>query len=238
MLAHRLAHHVCRLPHPLQPTIGAGPFAIAHHHSHYLRLERQPWYFAAHPLLHAIEFWRTRSETQKPAWITVGKGQNAQNAATSVSGGFTWLMVNAGLPSSLAAWLRQDVQQINQHIAHRNDVETRTEILPGLTTPAVPKASDVTLPATLSLVCYDTPALCELASMLQTRLRTRGCELQVSFKDREAWHIPDALAQANLLLGDYLSGESPAFALAEWFVDEPAWGPHWVKPYGNVRSRN
>ncbi|MEP8983982.1 SgrR family transcriptional regulator [Enterobacter cloacae] len=224
MLAHRLAHHVCRLPHPLQPTIGAGPFAIAHHHSHYLRLERQPWYFAAHPLLHAIEFWRTRSETQKPAWITVGKGQNAQNAATSVSGGFTWLMVNAGLPSSLAAWLRQDVQQINQHIAHRNDVETRTEILPGLTTPAVPKASDVTLPATLSLVCYDTPALCELASMLQTRLRTRGCELQVSFKDREAWHIPDALAQANLLLGDYLSGESPAFALAEWFVDEPAWG--------------
>ena len=224
MLAHRLAHHVCRLPHPQQPDVGAGPFAIAHHHSHYLRLERQPWYFAAHPLLHAIEFWRTRTEADKPAWITVGKGQNAQEAITSTSEGFTWLMVNATLPPPLAAWLRREILSINQqHFAHRDDLETRTAILPGLTTPEYPETSGVKLPATLALVCYHTPELCELASMLQTRLRKHGCELTISRKDREEWHTHNALTQADLLLGDYLAGGLPGFALAEWFTDEPAW---------------
>ena len=223
MLAHRLAHHACRLPHPQQPGIGAGPFAIAHHHSHYLRLERQPWYFAAHPLLHAIEFWRTRSETEKTAWITVGKGENARESVTSISSGFAWLMLNVGLPKPLAAWLRQEIQQINQQNIHRDDVDTRTEILPGITTPVFPEASGVALPATLSLVCYHTPELCELASMLQTRLKKRGCELIIHRKDREAWHVPDALTQADILLGDYLAGELPVFALAEWFTEEPAW---------------
>lgn len=224
MLAHRLAHHVCRLPHPQHSDIGAGPFAIAHHHSHYLRLERQPWYFAAHPLLHAIEFWRTRAEAQKPAWITVGKGQNAQEAVTSTSGGFAWLMVNAGLPASLADWLRLEIQHCNhQHFAHRDDVETCTEILPGLPTPECANAPEVQLPATLSLVCYHTPELYELATILRARLKKRGCDLIVSGKDREAWHARDALAHTDLLLGDYLAGEIPGFALAEWFTDEPAW---------------
>ncbi|HDR2620580.1 TPA: SgrR family transcriptional regulator [Enterobacter chuandaensis] len=234
MLAHRLAHHACRLPHPQQPAIGAGPFAIAHHHSHYLRLERQPWYFATHPLLHAIEFWRTRSEAETPAWITVGKGKNAQGIVTSTSGGFAWLMLNATLPHPLAAWLRQEIQHINQQHLRREDVDTRTEILPGITTPALPGASDVALPATLSLVCYDTPGLCDLASMLQARLKKRGCDVTLQRKDREAWHAPDALAQGDIFLGDYLAGEAAEFALAEWFIEEPAWAaalgqPAWQK---------
>lgn len=223
MLAHRFAHHACRLPHPQQLNIGAGPFAIAHHHSHYLRLERQPWYFAAHPLLHAIEFWRTQTEAQKPAWITVGKGHNAQEAASSTSGGFAWLMMNAHLAQPLAAWLRQEIQAINHHFGHRDDVDTRTEILPGLTAPSFPHAAEAPLPAALSLVCYHTPVLCDIARTLQARLKKRGCELTVSFKDREAWHATGALVEADLLLGDYLSGEFPVFALAEWFTHEPAW---------------
>ncbi|WP_253382402.1 SgrR family transcriptional regulator [unidentified bacterial endosymbiont] len=224
MLAHRLAHHVCRLPHPLQPDIGAGPFAIAHHHSHYLRLERQPWYFSTHPLLHAIEFWRTCTGAQKPAWITVGKGQNAQQAITSISGGFAWLMVNARLPAPLAGWLRQEIGAINrQHFAHRDDIECHTEILPGLAAPECQYVREVTLPATLSLVCYHTPELCELTGALQVHLKKHGCELTLSWKDREAWHTPNALTQADLLLGDYLAGELPGFALAQWFTDEPAW---------------
>ncbi|EML2066165.1 SgrR family transcriptional regulator [Enterobacter asburiae] len=223
MLAHRLAHHACRLPHPQQPTIGAGPFAIAHHHSHYLRLERQPWYFAAHPLLHAIEFWRTRSEAEKSAWITVGKGENARKSVTTTSGGFAWLMLNGGLAHPLAAWLRQEIQHLNQQYLCREDVDTRTEILPGIKTPASADASDVALPATLSLICYDTPGLCDLASMLQTRLKKRGCDVNIQRKDREAWHAPDALAQGDILLGDYLAGEAAEFALAEWFTEEPAW---------------
>lgn len=224
MLAHRLAHHVCRLPHPQQPDIGAGPFAIAHHHSHYLRLERQPWYFAAHPLLHAIEFWRTRTEAQKPAWITVGKGQNAQAAVTSTSGGFAWLMVNARLPEPLAAWLRQEIQSMtHQQFLHRDDLETQTEILPGLTPPQYPQASEAMLPATLSLVCYHTPELCELADILRARLKKHSCNVTVKWKDREEWHGHNALDQADLLLGDYLAGELPGFALVEWFFDEPAW---------------
>lgn len=79
------------------------------------------------------------------------------------------------------------------------------------------------LPATLSLVCYDTPGLCDLASMLQTRLKNRSCNLNIQRKDREAWHTPGALAEGDILLGDYLAGEAAEFALAEWFTEEPAW---------------
>ncbi len=59
--------------------------------------------------------------------------------------------------------------------------------------------------------------------MLQTRLKKRGCDVAVRWKDREEWHAPDALAQGDILLGDYLAGEVPEFALAEWFTEEPAW---------------
>ncbi|QLR44348.1 SgrR family transcriptional regulator [Enterobacter sp. RHBSTW-00994] len=223
-LAHRLAHHACRLPHPQLPDIGAGPFAIAHHHSHYLRLERQPWYFAAHPLLHAIEFWRTRSGTPTPAWITVGKGQNAQQTASSTNGGFTWLMMNARLSQPLATWLRQEILDINQQrFSARDDLLPRTEILPGLETPRFRIAPDAPLPETLTLVFYHTPELYELAKTLRARLKKRRCELMICAKDRDAWHAQDALVDADLLLGDYLSGELPGFALAEWFTDEPAW---------------
>ncbi len=224
MLAHRLAHHVCRLPHPQQPEIGAGPFAIARHHSHYLRLERQPWYFAAHPLLHAIEFWRTSAGAQKPAWITVGKGKSAQKAASSTSGGFAWLMVNTALAQPLADWLRQEIFFMSQrNFAQRDDLQTRTEVLPGLQTPLLPTAPDVPLPPTLSLVCYHTPELRELADTLHAALKKRHCTLTVAWKDRDEWHTPGALEQADLVLGDYLAGELPGFALAEWFTDEPAW---------------
>lgn len=132
-------------------------------------------------------------------------------------------MLNAGLPQPLAAWLRQEIQHINQQHLRREDVDTRTEILPGITTPAFADAPDVALPAALSLICYDTPGLCDLASMLQTRLKKRGCDVNIQRKDREAWHAPDALAQGDILLGDYLAGEVPVFALAEWFTEEPAW---------------
>lgn len=224
MLAHRLAHHVCRLPHPQLPEIGAGPFAIARHHSHYLRLERQPWYFAAHPLLHAIEFWRTRAEAHKPAWITVGKGKNAQEAVTSTSGGFAWLMVSAALSRPLAAWLRQEIAQTcTRYFSHRDDLHTQTEVLPGLKTRQLPAAAPVALPDALTLVCCHTSELRELADLLQTTLKKQSCELKIEWKDRDEWHAPGALAQADLLLGDYVAGELPGFALAEWFSDEPAW---------------
>lgn len=102
----------------------------------------------------------------------MGKGENARKSVTSTSGGFAWLMLNSGLPQPLAAWLRQEIQHINQQYLRREDVDTRTEILPGIATPAFPDACEVTLPATLSLVCYDTPGLSDLASMLQTRLKS------------------------------------------------------------------
>lgn len=120
-------------------------------------------------------------------------------------------------------WLRREILSINQqHFAHRDDLETRRQYCPPDDT-RISGNIRVKLPATLVLVCYHTPELCELASMLQTRLRKHGCELTISRKDREEWHTHNALTQADLLLGDYLAGGLPGFALAEWFTDEPAW---------------
>ncbi|MDU1025834.1 MAG: SgrR family transcriptional regulator, partial [Leclercia adecarboxylata] len=224
LLAHRLAHPVCRLPHPRQPEVGAGPFAIARHHSHFLRLERQPWYFASHPLLHAIEFWRTGTVADKPAWITVGKGSAPQEAVTSTSGGFAWLMMNAGLPAPLAAWLRQTALALNQLcFGKREDLQIHTEILPGLRVPTLPAPSDIDLPPRLKLVCYNTPELRELAETWRLQLQPHGCELHIEWKDRDGWYAPDTLADADLLLGDHLATGMAAFALAEWFIYEPAW---------------
>lgn len=224
LLAHRLAHHACRLPHPRQPEVGAGPFTLARHHSHFLRLERQPWYFGTHPLLHAIEFWRTGVVVEKPAWITVGKGRAPQEAVTSTSGGFAWLMVNAKLPAALAATLRQEALNLTrQSFAQREDLQTRTEILPGMPVPDLPVAADVTLPAHLTLVGYDTPELRLLAEKWRVLLQQRGCELSTEWKDRDGWYAPQTLEEADLLLGDHLASGMAGFALAEWFVHEPAW---------------
>lgn len=224
LLAHRLANHVCRLPHPRLPDVGAGPFAIARHHSHFLRLERQPWYFAGHPLLHAIEFWRTGVAADKPAWITVGKGNAPQEAVTSTSGGFAWLMVNAKLPAVLATYLRQTLLTLNQLcFGLREDLQTWTEILPGLPVPDLPVQPDISLPAHLTLVCYSTPELRELAEKWRLQLQQQGCELRTDWKDRDGWYEPDTLEDADLLLGDHLATGMAGFALAEWFIYEPAW---------------
>lgn len=232
LLPQRLAHPVCRLPHPRQPEVGAGPFAIARHHSHFLRLERQPWYFGQHPLLHAIEFWRTGAASEKPAWITVGKGNAPQEAVTSTSRGFAWLMINAALPAPLAAVLRHQALTLNQRcFALRSDLQIRSEILPGLqlTDPPTPAAHP--LPASLKLVCYHTPELRELAEKWRQHLLRDGCQLTIEWRDRDGWHQPDALEDADLLLGDYLATDNAEFALGEWFIYEPA----WQTALGNVR---
>ncbi len=224
LLPQRLAHPVCRLPHPRQPEIGAGPFAIARHHSHYLRLERQPWYFGHHPLLHAIEFWRTGSMLEKPAWITVGKGNTTREAVTSTSSGFAWLMVNSALPKALAAALRHQAISLNQRcFASRSDLQIRSDILPGLHVKEPPEPAACPLPARLKLVCYHTPELRELAEKWRQHLMRHGCQLQIEWRDRDGWHQPDVLADADLLLGDYLARENAGFALGEWLLYEPAW---------------
>jgi len=143
---------------------------------------------------------------------------------TSTSGGFAWLMVSATLSRPLAAWLRQEIAQTcTRYFSHRDDLHTQTEVLPGLKTPPLPAAAPVALPDALTLVCCHTSELRELADLLQTTLKKQGCELTIEWKDRDEWHAPGALAQADLLLGDYVAGELPGFALAEWFSDEPAW---------------
>ncbi len=58
-LAHRLADLPCRLFHPDDPFLGAGPFKLATFDKHLVRLKQHEFYHLQHPYLDIIEYWIT-----------------------------------------------------------------------------------------------------------------------------------------------------------------------------------
>ncbi|WP_058910930.1 SgrR family transcriptional regulator [Entomohabitans teleogrylli] len=231
LLAQRMASPLWRLPHPALPEIGAGPFSIASHQSHYLRLEKHPWYFANHPLLHAIEFWTTsgagaRSPAFKSGHITVGQGQqNRQPETRSQPGkGFTWMMIHHRHPLPVRQALRSQLLSLfYRDLAARSDLVPVSQLLDDLAMPAFSPANEGALPTSASLACYDTAELRLLAEKMQACWRRQGRELKMYFYQRREWYQAGTLDGMDMIIGDHLAGEIPALTLEEWFTHDPAW---------------
>lgn len=231
-LAHHLANPLFRLPHPSEPDTGAGPFVIARHSSHYLRLEKQPWYYDRQPLLHAVEFWTTQVEASgmsalPSARMSVGKSgiPGVQRPAIIRRGqGFVWMMSAASLPMNLRNYLLLQATELARSLFHgRKDISFTSPLIPSPGTDILTELPLPSLPTAMTLLCYDSPEVRRLADTLVRFCHKLGCRLFVRTMDREHWYHPDTFTGVDLILGDHPVGECPTLSCAEWLYTEPAW---------------
>jgi MarR-like DNA-binding transcriptional regulator SgrR of sgrS sRNA len=77
----------------------------------------------------------------------------------------------------------------------------------------------------LTLVYHLPVELHTMASQLKAYLARQGCELTVIFHDAKTWDGCQQLADADIMMGDRLIGEAPAYTLEQWLRCDALW-PH------------
>lgn len=245
-LAHRLADLSCLMFHPNEPTLGAGPFKLAHFAPERVRLEQHVGYHLQRPLLAAIEYWISprpnagRDEDnvscQHPVRITLGEKSElalVRPVKRITSLGFCYLALNQkknGLTPEQARKIIGLIQRsglLENLPIDPNLVKRSREMLPGWPLPAACSAFEdekaVTLPAKLSLLFHPPIELQRVAEALKSVLAAHGCELESRYHAGRLWDDAAGLAEADLLLGDRLIGEAPVATLENWLRQDPLW---------------
>ncbi|WP_314154328.1 SgrR family transcriptional regulator [Rouxiella badensis] len=245
--AHRLADLSCLLFHPHAPTVGAGPFKLAHFAPERVRLEQHPYYHLQRPYLSAIEYWITphlfdseiknKVSCQHPVRITLGeKNQMAlvRPVKRSTSLGFCYLAINLrknalspAQAQKIVALIRHSGLLDNLPIDH-SLVKRSREMLPGwplpvASTEALETHDGVQLPKKLSLLFHPPMELELVAGALKTLLADEGCELETHYHPGRLWNDAAQLTAVDLMLGDRLIGEAPVATLENWLRQDPLW---------------
>ncbi|EMI7426611.1 SgrR family transcriptional regulator [Yersinia enterocolitica] len=239
-LAHRLADLPCRLFHPDNPLLGAGPFKLATFEQHLLRLEQHEFYHLQHPYLEIIEYWitpnlmvqSTDGSCQHPVRITIGQEEDfplARPVQRSMSLGFCYLAVNqhrSNMTSQQLARLLMLVQTsgILEELSIRRGIITPShEMLPGWPIPRFASDNDSPLPAHLILIYQPPMELKSVAEQLKVVLAAQGCTLEIRASHDKQWKDSHQIEKADLLLADHLVGESPEAAMESWLRLDPLW---------------
>ncbi|MEZ6875650.1 SgrR family transcriptional regulator [Enterobacter sp. KBR-315C3_2022] len=238
-LAHRLASYCSRLAHPEQPMTGSGPFRIVAYDPELVRLESHEHYHLSHPLLKAIEYWITPqlfeqglgTSCRHPVQIAIGEPDelaSLRKVSNSTSLGFCYLTLKQG-PHLSEMQARRLINIIHlSTLLHTLPLDegliTPTEeLLPGWQIPRWTDLTDVSLPDTLTLVYHLPVELHTMANQLKQYLARQGCALKVIFHDAKTWDGCQALAQADIMMGDRLIGEAPEYTLEQWLRCDALW---------------
>ena len=238
-LAHRLASYCSRLAHPEDTQLGCGPFRISSFKENLVRIESFESYHLSHPLLKAVEFWITPqlfdtelgTSCRHPVQIAIGQQDelvHLRPVSNSISLGFCYLAVkqNSHLTPEQARFLMQLIQQ-QQLIASlpvdESLITPSSEMIPGWKIPEWPLSEAVTLPPQLTLIYHLPVELHVMAQQLKTHLADLGCELTLIFHDAKNWTGCEALAEADLMMGDRLIGEAPVYTLEQWLRSDVLW---------------
>ena len=237
-LAHRLALYCSRLAHPDEPEIGCGPFRLARFEADLVRLESHEFWHLSHPLLKAVEFWITPqlfdremgNSCRHPVQIAIGQQDelvHLRPVSNSISLGFCYLALRQEGKLSLA-----QSRYLIDLIHHSGMLDTlpldeglitpSSEMLPGWRLPEWDR-EETALPASLTLVYHLPVELHAMAEQLKRYLADKGCELTVHFHSAKTWHGCQQLGEADLVMGDRLIGESPAFTLEQWLRCDNLW---------------
>ncbi|WP_045046067.1 SgrR family transcriptional regulator [Rouxiella chamberiensis] len=248
-LAHRLADLGCLLFHLDEPTVGAGPFRLAHFAPERVRLEQNPYYPLQRPYLSAIEYWispklfdeatRGQISLQHPVRIVLGEQRDMAHVRPvkrSTSLGFGYLALNLRRNGLSQRQARKIVALIHQSglldnlPIDRNLVTRSRELLPGWPLPsfmghdrATLQGPDEPLPPTLTLLFHPPVELELFADALKSLLAAQGCVLETRFHSGRLWENAEQLADIDLLLGDRLIGEAPVATLENWLRQDPLW---------------
>lgn len=236
-LAHRLAEYPCLIPHPQDPTLGAGPFKLALNEPHLIRLEQHPFYHLQNPYLERIEYWITPEQPggancHYPVRITIGQQEDlalARPVQRSLSPGWCYLALNlqrATLSEAQGKKLLMLIQQsgLLNNLPIPNGVITPCqEMLPGWQIPRHIADETVALPRRLVLL-YRPPMELEAVTLaLQRLLAQHGCTLEIHYFAGKRWQSEEQVAQADLLLADRLIGEAPEASLESWLQQDVLW---------------
>lgn len=238
-LPFRLASYCSVLAHPDDPTIGSGPFRLKLLSPKLVRLENHPRYHLNHPLIQAVEYWITPqlfeqdlgTSCRHPVQITIGDADelaHLRQVSNSISLGFCYLTLRQSPRLSKA-----QAQRLVALIHRSSLLETlpldedlitpSNEVLPGWSIPQEPEDRQVPLPEQLTLLYHLPVELHTMAEQLRQRLSELGCRLTLIFHDAKNWDGCQALAQADLIMGDRLIGEAPEYTLEQWLRCDAMW---------------
>lgn len=238
-LAHRLASYCSRLAHPEDNQMGCGPFRLSSFKENLVRIESFESYHLCHPLLKAVEYWITPqlfdtelgTSCRHPVQIAIGQQDelvHLRPVSNSISLGFCYLAVkqNSNLSPDQARFLMQIIHQ-QQLIASlpvdESLITPSVEMIPGWKIPEWNSCKTVPLPPRLTLLYHLPVELHVMAQQLKTHLADLGCELNLVFHDAKNWTGCEALAQADLMMGDRLIGEAPVYTLEQWLRSDVIW---------------
>ncbi len=238
-LPYRLASYCCRLAHPNDNARGCGPFRLTHQNNSQVRLECHESYHLTLPLLNAIEFWITPelfeqqmgTSCRHPVQIAVGEQTQMvalRPVSRSLSLGFCYLAIRPGdkLNTKQARYLMALIQHyklVETLPLEASLISQSHAMLPGWPIPDYPLEPRVPLPAKMSLAYHLPIELHAMAQRLKEQLALEGCELGLHFYDAKSWEDPRQLHGIDLVMGDRLIGESPAWTLEQWLRCNLLW---------------
>ncbi|MGK3142702.1 SgrR family transcriptional regulator [Pantoea sp. C2G6] len=248
-LPHRLAHLLCLLPHPVDPSLGSGPWKRSYFSAELVRIESHARWHLRRPLLQAVEYWITPqlfdpslgSSCRHPVQLQIGDVadlKTLQPVSSSISLGFCYLLCRPrpGFSPAQARRLFQLIQQsgiISRLPLDKGLITPSRELLPGWPVPSI-EAEPLPLPATLTLH-YQLPVeLHQMAQALRQLLKQHGCTLNLIFHPVKSWHNIAELDAADLVMGDRLIGDAPVFTLASWLQIDPLWHPFAATAQGDA----
>jgi MarR-like DNA-binding transcriptional regulator SgrR of sgrS sRNA len=235
----RLASYCSRLAHPEDTQLGCGAFRIASFKENLVRIESHESYHLNHPLLKAVEYWITPqlfdtalgTSCRHPVQIAIGQQDelvHLRPVRNSISLGFCYLAIkqNGKLTPGQARTLMQIVRShevIGTLPVEESLITPSTEMIPGWTMPQWERQPAVKLPRRLTLIYHLPVELHAMAQQLKRYLATLGCELTLIFHDAKTWAGCEALAGADIVMGDRLIGEAPEYTLEQWLRSDVLW---------------
>ncbi len=235
----RLASYCSRLAHPEDTQLGCGAFRIASYKANLVRIESHESHHLNHPLLKAIEFWITPqlfeaalgTSCRHPVQIAIGQEDelvHLRPVKNSISLGFCYMAIrqNGNLTPDQARTLMQIVRRhevIGTLPVDESLITPSTEMIPGWTMPQWANGTAAKLPHRLTLIYHLPMELHAMAQQLKQYLATLGCELTLIFHDAKTWADCEALADADIVMGDRLIGEAPEYTLEQWLRSDVLW---------------
>jgi MarR-like DNA-binding transcriptional regulator SgrR of sgrS sRNA len=238
-LTWRLATVLCLLTHPDDPAIGSGPWKLSHWSPELVRIENHERYYGNQPLMQMVEYWITPQLFDKtlgtscrhPVQIAIGEQHELsllRPVSRRISLGFCYLALklNGALSPAQAQKILALIRSkkvIEELPLEEGLITPSLEMLPGWPVPEISAQEETDLPATLNLHYHLPVELHAMAEKLQQVLAEEGCQLRLHFHPAKNWQGYSGLETADIIMGDRLIGEAPAFTLESWLKLDPLW---------------
>lgn len=222
LLAYRLANAVHVLSHPGRAEIGLGAFSVSLHNDEHIFLNRFARYHGAHPAVQEVEY-RIIPGLPKYQWTTVTVTQSDDNVETADqvyisndSPGFVFLAFNerkGTVDKAQQAFIRSMISSTINSLSRVQEMQSvQSELKSSLHEPVI--ASDIKLPATLSLVYFWSPETELTLKHLARQLSYWNCRLVLRPIDPNHWFLTTEWDRWDISVSDL------RFSKTSWFSPE------------------